>query len=73
MNIFATQSVKNAIPNTITIISLICSCMAIILTFEGELAIAAYLLLISCACDFFDGFTARILKVKNPWVDNLIH
>jgi len=40
--------------------------MAIILTFEGELAIAAFLLLISCACDFFDGLAARLLKVKNP-------
>lgn len=62
---------KNAVPNTITIISLICSCMAIILTFEGELAIAAFLLLISCACDFFDGFAARLLKVKNPLGEQL--
>ena len=57
---------KNQIPNSITIISLIASCLAITLTFEGKLDIAAYLLIISCACDFFDGFTARVLKVSNP-------
>ena len=57
---------KNQIPNSITILSLILSCLAIVLSFEGNLAIAAYLLIISCACDFFDGFAARALKVNNP-------
>lgn len=57
---------KNQIPNIITIISLILACLAIILTFEGELAIAAYLLIGSCVADFLDGFAARALKVNNP-------
>lgn len=57
---------KNQIPNSITILSLVLACLAIILTFEGQLAIAAYLLIGSCICDFFDGFTARALKVNNP-------
>jgi len=57
---------KNQIPNAITIISLILACLAIILTFEGELAIAAYLLIGSCVADFLDGFAARALKVNNP-------
>ncbi|MGB0882762.1 MAG: CDP-alcohol phosphatidyltransferase family protein [Vicingaceae bacterium] len=57
---------KNQIPNAITIISLIMACLAIILTFEGELAIAAYLLIGSCVADFLDGFAARALKVNNP-------
>ena len=57
---------KNQIPNSITILSLILACLAIILTFEGELAIACYLLIGSCICDFFDGFAARALKVNNP-------
>ena len=57
---------KNQIPNSITILSLILSCWAIILCFEGELDIAAYLLIGSCACDYFDGFAARALKVNNP-------
>lgn len=57
---------RNQIPNAITILSLLLSCLAIILTFEGEIAIAAYLLIGSCVCDFLDGFAARALKVNNP-------
>ena len=57
---------KNQIPNSITILSLILACWAIILTFEGRLDIAAYFLIGSCVCDFFDGFAARALKVNNP-------
>ncbi|MCO6500397.1 MAG: CDP-alcohol phosphatidyltransferase family protein [Vicingus serpentipes] len=57
---------KNQIPNSITILSLILACGAIVLTFEGKLAIAAYLLIGSCICDFLDGFSARMLKVNNP-------
>lgn len=57
---------KNQIPNSISILSLILSCYAIVLTFEGKLDIAAYLLIGSCVCDFFDGFAARALKVNNP-------
>jgi len=58
--------IKNQIPNSITILSLILACWAIVLTFEGKLDVAAYLLIISCVCDFFDGFAARVLKVNNP-------
>ncbi len=57
---------KNSVPNSITIISLILSCWAIILTFEGNLNLAAHLLIICCVCDFLDGFAARLLKVNNP-------
>jgi len=57
---------KKHIPNAITITSLIFSCSAILLTFENRLDIAAYLLIFSCAFDFFDGFAARVLKVNNP-------
>jgi len=57
---------KNQIPNAITILSLILACLAIVFTFEGKLNIAAYLLIVSCVCDFLDGFSARILKVNNP-------
>ncbi|MBL4593808.1 MAG: CDP-alcohol phosphatidyltransferase family protein [Flavobacteriales bacterium] len=57
---------KNQIPNAISILSLILSCLAIVLIFENKLDIAAYLLIGSCVCDFFDGFAARALKVNNP-------
>ena len=57
---------KNAVPNSITIISLILSSWAIVLTFESNLDLAAHLLIICCVCDFLDGFAARLLKVNNP-------
>lgn len=57
---------KNAIPNSITIISLILSCSSIILTFSEQYVNAAILIIICTVCDFLDGFTARILKVNNP-------
>jgi len=57
---------RNQIPNAITILSLLFSCLAIILTFEDQLAIASYLLIGSCIADFLDGFAARALKVNNP-------
>jgi CDP-diacylglycerol---serine O-phosphatidyltransferase len=57
---------KNQIPNSITILSLVLSCLAIIFIFDGKLDLAAHLLIICCVCDFLDGFAARILKVKNP-------
>ena len=57
---------KNHIPNSITLLSLILACAAITFTFEGKLALAAYLLIGSCVCDFLDGFSARMLKVNNP-------
>jgi CDP-diacylglycerol--serine O-phosphatidyltransferase len=57
---------KNQIPNSITTLSLILSCLAIVFTFEGRLELAAYFLIVSLACDYFDGFTARVLKVNNP-------
>ena len=65
---FATLTIcmKNQVPNIISILSLILSCLAIVLIFDNKLDIAAYLLIGSCICDFFDGFAARALKVNNP-------
>ncbi len=70
-----TNGMKNQIPNSISILSLILSCWAIVLIFENKFDIAAYLLIGSCVCDFLDGFTARALKVNNPIgkeIDSLI-
>ena len=36
--------------------------MGVIFTFQGELNIAFYLMLAAAVCDFFDGFTARLLN-----------
>jgi CDP-diacylglycerol--serine O-phosphatidyltransferase len=51
------------LPNTITLLSLITGCIAIILAFQPEyLPIAPWLIVLSALFDFFDGFTARLLK-----------
>ena len=50
------------IPNTITSMNLLCGSMGVIFTFQGELNIAFYLMLAAAVCDFFDGFTARLLN-----------
>ncbi len=57
---------KKHIPNIITLGNLFCGCLAISTAFEGKLYVAAYLLIVASALDFFDGFAARILKVSNP-------
>ena len=42
--------------------NLICGIMGVIFTFQGALNIAFYLMLAAAACDFLDGFVARMLK-----------
>lgn len=60
------MNLKKHIPNTITLGNLFCGCLALIRTFEGDLVWAAYLVGIALVLDFFDGFTARLLKVTSP-------
>jgi CDP-diacylglycerol---serine O-phosphatidyltransferase len=51
------------LPNTITSLSLVSGCCAIVLAFQpGYLAIAPWLIVLSAVLDFLDGFTARLLK-----------
>jgi CDP-diacylglycerol--serine O-phosphatidyltransferase len=59
------MSIKKHIPNTITLGNLFCGCLALISAFEGDLVWAAYFVGISLVLDFFDGFTARMLKVSS--------
>ncbi len=60
------MNLKKNIPNTITLGNLFCGCLALIKAFEGDLVWASYLVGISLVLDFFDGFTARLLKVSSP-------
>lgn len=57
--------IKKHIPNTITLGNLFCGCLALISAFEGDLVWAAYFVGMSLVLDFFDGFTARMLKVSS--------
>lgn len=60
------MNIKKHIPNAITCGNLLCGCLAIVKAFEGDLVWAAYLVGIALVLDFFDGFTARLLKVASP-------
>ena len=59
------MSIRNHIPNSITLGNLFCGCLALVNAFEGRLDWAAYFVGIALILDFFDGFTARMLKVSS--------
>ena len=50
------------IPNTITSMNLLCGVLGVIATFSGRMDAAFCLMLAAAVCDFFDGFSARLLK-----------
>ena len=54
------------IPNLLTISNLICGCIALYLTFKGELVFTAYLIGLAAIFDLMDGAAARLLNVSNP-------
>ncbi|MCL2327422.1 MAG: CDP-alcohol phosphatidyltransferase family protein [Bacteroidetes bacterium] len=59
---------KKHIPNLITLCNLMCGVFAVIIVISGVMPYTAAAILIFCGaiCDFFDGFTARLLKVVSP-------
>lgn len=57
------MNIKKHIPNAITCGNLFCGCIAIVAALYGNLVMTAYLVGIAAVLDFFDGFTARLLKV----------
>ncbi len=54
------------IPNIITLLNLLCGCLAIVFAFQGNLVWSAYLVGIAAVLDFLDGFVARALKQFSP-------
>lgn len=42
--------------------NLLCGVLGVILTFQGALDLAFYLMIAAAVCDFLDGFAARMLK-----------
>ncbi len=57
--------IKKQIPNTITLLNLVCGCLAIISTFHKTFELTATLVILAAVLDFFDGFAARLLKVNS--------
>ena len=60
------MKVVKHIPNSITSMNLLCGALGVIYAFQGQLDIAFYLMLAGAACDFCDGFAARLLKAYSP-------
>ncbi len=58
------MNLKSQIPNIITLSNLISGTLAIYATFQGSVALAAYLILLAAVFDFFDGLAARVLNVS---------
>jgi CDP-diacylglycerol--serine O-phosphatidyltransferase len=54
------------IPNLMTLGNLLCGCLGIIATFEGNLLMASYLIFVAGILDFLDGFVARAINSSSP-------
>ena len=59
------MKIKNKIPNFLTLMNLLCGCIAITMEFQGRYLIVVVLIFIAAFFDFCDGFLARLLKVKS--------
>lgn len=57
---------KRHIPNIITSCNLISGCIATCFAFQGQTALALLWIVIGAVFDFFDGLSARALKVSSP-------
>ncbi len=55
------MGIKRHIPNTITLLNLLCGSLAVIQTLQGDLLFAVYLMAAAAVFDFMDGLSARLL------------
>lgn len=60
------MAIKKHIPNTITCCNLVSGCIATYWAFCGEPDWALLWIVIGAVFDFFDGMSARLLKVSSP-------
>tara|TARA_B100001063_G_scaffold73149_1_gene67300 strand:+ start:1031 stop:1771 length:741 start_codon:yes stop_codon:yes gene_type:complete len=56
---------KKQIPNLITVLNLLCGCLAILFVVSGDLVISSFLVIAGMFFDFFDGLVARLLHVQS--------
>ena len=59
-------NIKKHIPNAITCCNLISGCIATYYAFQSDFDMALLFIIIGAAFDFFDGMSARLLKVSSP-------
>ena len=60
------KKITRHIPNFITSLNLFSGSIASLLAFEGYLTYAAAFIVLASVFDFFDGMSARLLKVSSP-------
>lgn len=60
------MNIKKHIPNTITCCNLLSGCIAAVFAFEGVYPLAFAFIIAGAVFDFFDGLSARALKVSSP-------
>lgn len=58
------MSFKQHLPNTLTLLNLLCGVIAVLFAAINQLEVAAYFVFGGIFFDYFDGFTARLLKVQ---------
>lgn len=59
------MSLKRQIPNSITLLNLLCGSIATVFAVQGNLVMAAIFVALGIFFDFFDGLAARMLNVKS--------
>lgn len=60
------RAIIRQIPNTITCCNLLCGCIATSFAFDGDQSKALAFIILGAVFDFFDGMSARLLKVSSP-------
>lgn len=58
--------IKKHIPNTITCGNLVSGCIATAFALQAKYELALTFIIVGAVFDFFDGFTARLLRVSSP-------
>ncbi|WP_367328938.1 phosphatidylcholine/phosphatidylserine synthase, partial [Lentimicrobium sp.] len=59
------RPVLSQVPNMVTLLNLLSGSVSVIMVLSGETLLAAMLVGLAAIFDFFDGFLARLLKVKS--------
>src|SRR6187402_3657476 len=60
------MNIKKHIPNTITLLNLLCGCIAVVFVISNQFEMAFFFVCLGIFLDFFDGFFARLFKVSGP-------
>jgi CDP-diacylglycerol--serine O-phosphatidyltransferase len=58
------MNIKKHIPNSITLLNLLCGCIAMVFVTHSDFEMAFYFVCLGIFLDFFDGFFARLLNVS---------